>query len=421
MKRIFAGLMLLLLMLLLTACGKEAPAPIPIPTSIPYTPEPEFDRDAAVFGGDVSMTDLSDYALEFKTVGLKYYDDRGSFHMPNINKLREVLQGKNVRQLRLDAIDNLIRSNIGKIELGRFGLLTWDLTEKDAGILAEMENCRALVYYDSGNWPLPGNIDWPYLRSLSVTSSQLSKFESPVSKIFPVLRELIIRYDMLDTLELTAVGLPETLESIEVSIKEGDMKEVPALYTALTAKTIPSIQFINGRTAASFDPVITDQQRTVYERNLYLSDIISKVDEALSENRGSIVSQKKPQISELQLPEGTKIMCIHEGDLSSCSYDGNHERIRAALTEDPKECSVLFISRFSYFTDPNVRVVGATGSSPGGGSVNSLVAVDMASGDIYYDTMNVSGYFYGALSDQQQKNNTLFLEKGLWGFIEPLF
>ncbi len=82
---------------------------------------------------------------------------------------------------------------------------------------------------------------------------------------------------------------------------------------------------------------------------------------------------------------------------------------------------MLFISRFSYFTDPNVKVVGATGSSPGGGSVNSLIAVDMASGDIYYDTMNVSGYFYGTLSDQQQKNNTLFLEKGLWGFIEPLF
>ena len=52
---------------------------------------------------------------------------------------------------------------------------------------------------------------------------------------------------------------------------------------------------------------------------------------------------------------------------------------------------MLFISRFSYFTDPNVKVVGATGSSPGGGSVNSLIAVDMASGDIYYDTMIITG------------------------------
>lgn len=421
MKKLSAGLILLLLILLLAACGKEAQtsAPTPMPTAIPNTPEPKFDRDAAVFGNEVSMTDLSDYAADFKTVGLKYNEDTDSFHMPDINKLREALQGKNVRLIRLD--DGLIRSNIGKIELGRFGLLTWNLTEKDAGMLAEMDNCRALFYYDSGNWPLPENIEWPYLRSLSVTSSQLSKFESPVSELFPELRELIIRYDMLDTLELATVGLPETLESIEVSIKEEDMKEVPALYTALMAKTIPSIQFINGRTSASFDPVITDQQRSAYERNLYLSDIISRVDEAFKENRGRIVRQEKPQISELQLPEGAKIMCIHEEDLSSCSYDGNNERLRAAITDNPKECDVLFISRLSYYTDPNVRVVGATGSSAGGGSVRDLIAVNMASWEIYHDTMNVSGSFYGTLSDQQKQNNTLFQEKGLWGFIEPLF
>ena len=114
-------------------------------------------------------------------------------------------------------------------------------------------------------------------------------------------------------------------------------------------------------------------------------------------------------------------MCIHEEDLSSCSYDGNNGRLRAAITDNPKECDVLFISRLSYYTDPNVRVVGATGSSAGGGSVRDLIAVNMSSWEIYHDTMNVSGSFYGTLSDQQKQNNTLFQKKGLWGFIEPLF
>lgn len=96
MKKLSAGLILLLLILLLAACGKEAQtsAPTPMPTAIPNTPEPKFDRDAAVFGNEVSMTDLSDYAADFKTVGLKYNEDTDSFHMPDINKLREALQGE---------------------------------------------------------------------------------------------------------------------------------------------------------------------------------------------------------------------------------------------------------------------------------------------------------------------------------------
>jgi hypothetical protein len=414
MKKILEKLMILSLTLLLPACGKGVLAPTP--TVVPYTPEPEFERDAAVFGGDVEMMDLSEYAEEFRIAGVRYSDN--SFIMPDINELRDVLQGKNVRQIRLD--DTLLVSNIGKIELGRFGLLTWNLTEKNAGELAEMENCRALVYYDSGNWPLPENIVWPYLRSLSITSSQLNKWEIPISKIFPALRELILRYDMIQTLDLAAIGLPETLESIEIKIEEGDMKEVPAFYTVMTAKNIHTIQFINGKPADHFNPIISDQKKAEYERNLYLSDIICKVDEAFMENRGSIVKQEKPRISELQLLEGEKIMCIHEKDLSSCSYNGDNEKILAALTDDPKECDVLFIESFASFTDPNVRVVGATGSSSGVRSARSLVAVDMASGEIYYDTMSSHG-FYGTVSDQQKKNNELYQEKGLWGFIEQLF
>lgn len=60
---------LLLLSLLLTGCGKKAPEPSPTP--VPYVPEPEFDRDAAVFGADVKMTDLTEYAEEFRAAGAK--------------------------------------------------------------------------------------------------------------------------------------------------------------------------------------------------------------------------------------------------------------------------------------------------------------------------------------------------------------
>ena len=146
MRRILEKLMILSLTLLTAACGKEAP--VPTPTVIPYTPEPVFDRDAAVFGDDVEMMNLSDYAAEFQGAGLKFNKDTDSFHMPDLNKLRDALQGKNVRRIRLDAIHSVIRSNIGKIELGRFGLLTWDLNEKDSAMLAGLENCRALIYYD---------------------------------------------------------------------------------------------------------------------------------------------------------------------------------------------------------------------------------------------------------------------------------
>ncbi|MBR6089994.1 MAG: hypothetical protein IKP86_08675 [Anaerolineaceae bacterium] len=414
-RRIRIILFCLIMALLAAGCGKDAPAPAP--TVIPYTPEPEFDRDAAVFGGDVEMKDLSEYAEEFKAAGLKYDKETDSFHMPNFNLLRDALQGKNVRRLRLD--DTLFLPEIG-YALGRFGLFVWNLPESKAGALAEMENCRALIYYDSGNFPLPEDLVWPYLRSLSVTASQLSQWEAPISEMFPELRELVIRYDTIRTLDLAAVGLPETLESIEVSFSEGDMKEVPALYTAMTAKNISTVQFINGRPAGSFDPVISDQQKAEYERNLYLSDVISAVEENDMKDRGKTVKKKKPGISELQLPEGARIMCIHKKDLSSCSYNGDNEKILSALTDDPKACDVLFIADSISYTDPNVRVVGPTGSTSGGGSVRSLNAVDMASGEIYYVTMYLYS-FYGSPTDQQLENNKLYNEKGLWGFIEPLF
>ena len=46
--------------------------------------------------------------------------------------------------------------------------------------------------------------------------------------------------------------------------------------------------------------------------------------------------------------------------------------------------------------------------------------LNVIGGDIYYDTIMTRG-FYGADTVQQKKNNELFQEKGLWGFIEPLF
>ncbi len=412
---------LLLLLCLLTACdNKTVKTEVPAADIVSPTPEPKFDRDAAVFGDDADMKDLSDFTEEFRTAGVSIIDGTPSLSHASMDTLKSVLGGKNVRLLKLDG---LMIGNIEKIGLGRFGIEPQSavLSEKTAGILAAMENCRALAFFDLNEEPIPENIVWPHVRSLRVYSSWLERQDQPLSERFPALRELIVIQNSVRKPDLNSLGLPETLESIEFgkTTLKSDLAESAALLAALDAKDIPSIQFINGKAAGSFDPNITDQQMTDYERNIFLADIIDEMNAKLEENKGRTVKVKTPGIRDMQLPENVHILMISENDLSAVSYKGDNDKISAAITEDPKECGVLFILRSVSGAESGMVIAGSGGRAP---TITShyLYAVDMANGDIYCDVMWFDPNL-GAISEEQKKNNELFREKGPWGFIEPLF
>ncbi len=411
---------LLLLPALLAACEqKTVKTETPASAVVPNTPEPVFDRDAVVFGEDAEMRDLSEFAGEFRDAGIKVIDGEPNLTSASPDVLKSVLNGKNVRRLRLDS---LMFSYLEKIGLGRFGIEIQNpvLGEKPAGILAGLENCRALAFFDLNDQPIPEDIVWPYLRSLSVYSSWLERQDRPLSERFPALRELIVIQNTVRKPDLISLGVPETLESIE--FKKGgisDLPETAALLGALDAKNIPSVQFINGKAADRFDPQITDQQTADYERAIFLTDIIDGINEKIEENKGKTVKKEIPGIRELQLPENARILVVDESDLNPVPYKGDNEKIRAAAAEDPKECDVLFIVASVSGDESGMVIAGSGGRAP---TVTShfLYAAEMRSGNVYGDVMWFSPN-RGSISDEQKKNNELFREKGPWGFIEPLF